>query len=100
MMYELYNEDCLDILKTLQDESIDLVVTDCPYHIISGGCANYPQKDEPSGIFDRRRALTKEYAKSGKLFKENDIKFSEWLPDIYRVLKNNTHCYIFINARN
>lgn len=27
-------------------------------------------------------------------------EFAEWLPQIYRVLKNNTHCYIMINARN
>ena len=36
---KLYNEDCLKVLKNISDESIDLVVTDCPYHIISGGCS-------------------------------------------------------------
>ena len=36
----------------------------------------------------------------GKLFEYNDIKFSQWLPKIYDKLKDNTHCYIFINARN
>lgn len=39
-------------------------------------------------------------ARNGKLFTYNDIKFSEWLSEVYRVLKDNTHCYIFINARN
>ncbi len=39
-------------------------------------------------------------ARTGKLFDYNDIKFNEWLPEIYRILKNDTHCYLFINNRN
>lgn len=99
-MIDLRKGDCLEIMKDIPDKSIDLVVTDCPYHIVSGGCTNIPRKDEPSGIFNRRNTFTQKNAKSGKLFDENDIKFEEWLPEVYRVLKDNTHCYIFINARN
>lgn len=36
----LYNDDCLNVLKNMPNESVDLVVTDCPYHIVSGGCTN------------------------------------------------------------
>ncbi len=96
----LYNDDCLTILKQIPDKSIDLVVTDCPYRIVSGGCTNIPRKDEPSGIFNRRNAFTQKNSKSGKLFDHNDIKFEQWLPDVYRVLKEDSHCYIMINARN
>ena len=99
-MIDLRQGDCLELMKDIPDKSIDLVVTDCPYHIVSGGCTNIPRKDEPSGIFNRRNTFTQKNAKSGKLFDENDIKFSEWLPEVYRVLKNDTHCYIYINARN
>ena len=124
---KLFNKDCLEALKGFDDESIDLVVTDCPYHIVSGGCTNDAVKigryTEPSGIFNHRRkdshgntfkGDTKHvslcgilndsdpttYTRQGKLFKHNDIKFSEWLPEIYRVLKSGTHCYIMINPRN
>lgn len=38
--------------------------------------------------------------RNGKMFTHNDIAFSEWLPDVYRVLKKGTHCYIMVNARN
>ena len=38
--------------------------------------------------------------RQGKMFKHNEIQFSEWLPEVYRVLKQDTHCYIMINARN
>ena len=35
----LYNEDCMEALKRLPDNSVDLIVTDPPYLIekISGG---------------------------------------------------------------
>lgn len=124
---KLYNDDCLKALKDIPDESIDLVATDCPYHIVSGGCSNgaYGNNKEPGGIFERHKIVGKTrqgyqlegtkhialygvlndndsttYAKQGKLFKHNDIKFEEWLPEIYRVLKQDTHCYIMVNARN
>ena len=99
-MIDLKCGDCLEVMKDIPDNSIDLVVTDCPYHIVSGGCTNIPRKDEPSGIFNRRNTFTQKNAKSGKLFDNNDIKFKDWLPDVYRVLKDGTHCYIMINARN
>lgn len=107
-MIKLYNENCLDVLKTLPSESIDLVVTDCPYHIVNGGCS----KEDLGGIFSKNPnskhqilggMLNEEqstYVKSGKLFKFNDIEFSEYVPELYRILKNGTHCYIMINARN
>ena len=100
MQVDLYNGDCLGIMKQLSDCSIDLIVTDCPYRIVSGGCTNIPRKDEPKGIFDRRNTFTQKNAKSGKLFDNNDIKFEQWLPDVYRVLKEDSHCYIMINGRN
>ena len=38
--YELnniYNEDCYEAIKNIPDNSIDLIVTDPPYEIVSGG---------------------------------------------------------------
>lgn len=99
-MIDLRNGDCLEVLKTIPDESVDCVVTDCPYHIVSGGCTNIPRKDETSGILNKRNCFTQANAKSGKLFDNNDIEFSDWLPEIFRVVKNNSHIYIYINARN
>ena len=28
---KLYNGDCLEIMKTIQDKSIDAIITDAPY---------------------------------------------------------------------
>lgn len=95
-MIDLKCGDCLELMKDIPDKSIDLIVTDCPYHIVSGGCTNIPRKDEPSGIFNRRSTFTQKNAKNGKLFDNNEIKFEDWLPECYRVLKENSHIYIYI----
>ncbi len=36
----LHCGDCVPLLKSLDSESVDLVVTDPPYHIVPGGCSN------------------------------------------------------------
>lgn len=125
---KLFNDDCLKVLAGIPNESVDLVVTDCPYHIVSGGCTNDAVKigrySECGGIFHKSRKRESHggcyvgdtqhvnlggifdefdascYTKQGKLFKHNEIKFSEWLPELYRVLKPASHCYIMINPRN
>ena len=99
----LYNQDCLVGLKTIKDSTVDLVITDPPYKIISGGSTQLGIGD-PTGIFNRKftqsNASDASDVRSGKLFKHNDITFNQWLPEVYRVLKNGTHCYIMVNDRN
>jgi site-specific DNA-methyltransferase (adenine-specific) len=113
---KLYNGDCMEYMKDIPSESIDLIVTDCPYKIISGGITIEEIKNEVSGIFQKRaksdgtncsnKWLKKDEnaiisaAKNGTMFTHNNITFKEWLPEIYRVLKNKAHCYIMINSRN
>lgn len=103
---KLYNGNSVELLKEIPDNSIDLVATDCPYHIVSGGCttgaygnkigcgnysATYETEEEQKSFNN---------IKAGKIFEHNDVEFEEWLPEIYRVLKEETHCYIMINGRN
>lgn len=99
-MIRLENGDFLNVAKTIADNSIDCVITDCPYHIVASGCCTNPNK--PTGVLrgfksDGTRCSA---VRQGKMFEHNDIKFSQWLPDVYRVLKENSHCYIMINSRN
>jgi len=35
-----------------------------------------------------------------KLFKHQKLKISDWIPEVYRVLKEDSHCYIFTNSLN
>ena len=39
-MIDLRQGDCLELMKDISDESIDLLVTDPPYKIVQGGCTN------------------------------------------------------------
>lgn len=85
----LYHDDCMNVLKNISDNSIDLVVTDPPYKVISGGKPH--KKGQPSGMLSKN---------DGKIFKYNNIKPEVWMPEVYRVLKEGTHCYIMTNTIN
>ena len=37
---KLYNDDCINILKTIEDKSIDLICTDIPYELNKHGGTN------------------------------------------------------------
>lgn len=103
-MVNLYNDDCLNVFKTINDNSIDLIVSDIPYKIVSGGCIKDPAKIRATkfvgDMLDRRNPAGHDLIKSGKIFKYNDIKFSEFLPSLYRILKDDSHCYLMVNGRN
>ena len=111
-----YVGDCLELLPQIENESIDLVLTDCPYKIVAGGVSIEQSNKECGEILKRRiksdgSKLSNKWipktneqmvccAKNGTMFDYNEIEFNEWLPEIYRVLKQDTHCYIMINGRN
>ena len=72
----LYNDDCLKVLPTIPDNSIDLVLTDPPYGM------NYQSK---------RR---KEHY--NKINNDNNIDWLYFsLKQFKRILKENSHCYMF-----
>lgn len=124
----VYNEDIRTLLPKIDSESIDLVVSDVPYKVIAGGVRIVYEDDEnqidysktdPQGCLGRGRIFVKSdgtacsnkwlkkgqsdipsAVKDGKMFEHNDIKFNEYLSELYRVLKKGTHCYLMINARN
>lgn len=75
-------------LTELEDNSVDLIFTDPPYRVISGG-NKYPTA--PKGMLTEN---------DGKHFKHNSIKFEEYLPELFRVLKPEKHCYIMTNVLN
>lgn len=82
--------DCLELMKNIPEGAVDLVVTDPPYKTITGGDCNGATSERPKGMLGGNR----------KLFKHQRIEISLWMSEIYRVLKNGTHCYIFTNCLN
>ena len=103
-MIELIQGDCLEKMQDISDGSIDMILTDCPYKIVSGGCTKIPIKGETSGILTHRQTEKRtdwvDDVRTGKMFKYNSLDFSDWLPIIFTKLKKDSHAYIMINSRN
>ena len=86
---KLINADCLNTLKNIPNESIDLIVTDPPYLTTSRGNAG-----NSGGM------LQKDVNKKGKVFTYNNINCKEYAPEFYRLLKDGSHCYVMTNHIN
>ena len=89
-MYKLYNGDCLEILRELPNESIDMVVIDPPYKLTSGGCKGN-LKIEFNSISEKQK-------QSGIMF--NIPKFNEYFSELFRILKDGTHFYCMCNDKH
>lgn len=124
------NSDVMETFKKMLNETIDCCVTDCPYIVEAGGTRmvyldenwesekNDWSKTDPKWCLNRwkivyvtdssptsQKWIKKDWSvpsavKDWKMFEHNDISFSDWLPELYRVMKNWTHTYIMINSRN
>ena len=85
---KIYNGDCLDVMKTFPDNSIDTIITDPPYHLTSivkrfGKSNSAPAKYGTDGVFQRS---SKGFM--GKEWDGGDIAFTtELWEEALRVLK-------------
>ena len=76
---KVYNEDCLEGMKKIPDEFVDLIITDPPFNI--GKKYNSPYKDKTS--------------------KENYLNWcKQWLSECIRILKKNGSLYLFNYPEN
>lgn len=93
MKNNLLQGDCLELMKSFPDKSVDLVLTDPPYRMkhSTGGCTNIGLKNRWQGNIKAGNTV---------MGFNLDIKFREWLPEVYRLLKDSGHCYIFCNDKN
>lgn len=88
-MIQLINDNAIEFMKTLQDNSIDLLVTDPPYKVTARGNAG-----NTGGMLQTKLTM------QGKIFKHNNIKPKDYIPEFYRILKDGSHCYIMTNHVN
>jgi site-specific DNA-methyltransferase (adenine-specific) len=82
--------DCIEGMKLIPDNNMDLIVTDPPYKTITGGKNNGKNSKRPKGVLNENNGL----------FKHQSITIDSWINELYRVLKNDSHCYIFTNHLN
>lgn len=78
--------DCLQVTKELPDKCVDLVVTDPPYNM---GYSGRSDINKFKG-FDNDNLTDKEHS----------AWFNNILGELYRILKDNTAIYIYIDFRN
>lgn len=73
---ELLNGDCLELMKDMPNSSINCIITDPPYGVdFLNNQAFNDNKDFVSNMRDK------------------------WLSEMNRVLKENSHCYIYIPTK-
>lgn len=96
MLNTIINDDCLNVLPNIESNYIDCFISDIPYKLVSGGMTGKLSNKFNSKTFNHKDPNTK----NGKLFNSNIIQFKEWLPDVYRILKDGSHCYLMVNDRN
>jgi len=87
-MINLMRGDCLEMMKTIPDGSVDMVLTDPPYRVIGGGSNSNPSLSKSLG------------GNNGKIFQHNDILFSDWMPIVFQKMKPDSHAYIMTNLKN
>lgn len=88
-MIDLKLGDCLEVMKRIPDKSVDLIVTDPPYKTTSRGNAG-----NSGGM------LQKQINKRGQVFNFNNVRISDYANEFYRILKEQTHCYVMTNHKN
>lgn len=85
--------DCLEGIKLIPDESVDLIVTDPPYRLTSGGSKN----SNLGGIFSH--VDEGGYGNDGEIV-PCDISWKEIMETCHKPLKEGCHAYIMVNNRN
>lgn len=81
--YLIRQGDCMELMKRIPDKSIDLIVTDPPYEIVTSGGGLYTHKD-------------KQYVKELNFIKNGYNE--EILDDMIRILKK-VNIYIFCSQK-
>ena len=97
MNYKIFNDDCLEILKTIEDNSVDSIITDPPY-----GLSNHKTEDVIKCLSAWISGEPYRPNKKGFMGKEWDA----WVPgpeiwkEALRVLKPGGHILAFAGTRS
>jgi len=90
MIEGIYLGSCIDYMRELKDETIDLCITDPPYKLTSGGSGGSLKIG--FNTFEQKE-------KSREQFFEIP-PFYRWMDELFRVMKKDTHFYCMTNQKN
>lgn len=97
MIGTIRHDNCMNIMADMiqSNHHVDLIVTDPPYKLTSGGKSLAPDsKHRPM-----RGGWMRSYSNNGNpVFCE--VKFTDWLPLAYKVLRDNADIYAMANDKN
>ena len=92
--------DCLELMKELDDESVDLVITDPPYNI-SKENDNRDRSKADSPVMRRKSPLRFDFGEWDNRTREEFLKFTtNWLKESCRVLKDGGTIISFFNKED
>lgn len=88
---QLYNLDALEVMDSMisRGEKVDCIIIDPPYKITQRGNGG-----NSGGMFQ------KDEVNNGRVFEHNDLEIEDWLPRLYNILNDKSHCYIMTNNKN
>lgn len=86
--YVVRRGDAFEVLKVLRDESVDCVITDPPYESL--------EKHRAHGTTTRLKVSKMSSNEWFEVVKNE--RLPELLAELYRVMKRNTHCYMFCDG--
>lgn len=91
---QIYNQDCLEGMEEIEDNSIDLIIADPPYNLSEGGELSY-SGDWGGGDWDQTN-------EDWDLFSDGEYRdfIGEWIQESYRVLKDCGSIYVFGTYHN
>lgn len=91
---KIHQGNCLELLKRIPNESIDLLITDPPYNISQEG-KDIIRKNLNSKSFKRDSNIKLDFGDWDKRSDEDFEKFTEdWFKEVVRVLKDKSWGYI------
>lgn len=80
---EIWNGDCLELMRNIPDGSVDMVVTDPPYTMTKTGNSCRP-----------------DYMPNGEILDGVVPNLESWMKECFRVLRSNSHFYTFCNLND
>ena len=80
---KIYNEDCIKGMKNIENNSVDLIVTDPPYLV----------KYKTGRRKDKSHKFTKEI-----LNDDNDQLLKDYIKECHRIMKDDTAMYMFCSS--
>lgn len=88
MSTQLILGDAIEAMASMKAASVDLIATDPPFKVISGGSNIGANDGRPTGILAKN---------DGKIFKHNAIKPADYLSECFRVLRPGRDAYFMTN---